>query len=100
MRSRVSSVWDRWQWTDAGQTRDCQWPRVGRQERRAEGVAHHRSAQPCGEDDLRTLLLFDGLTDEQVTQLCTNARIEVFEAGRVVEEGQDARRFLVLMDGE
>jgi len=63
-------------------------------------VAHHRSAQPCGGDDLRTLLLFDGLTDEQVTQLCTNARIEVFEAGPVVEEGQDARWFLVLMDGE
>jgi CRP-like cAMP-binding protein len=44
--------------------------------------------------------LFDGLTDEQLTQLCTNARIEVYEAGPVVEEGQDARLFLVLMDGE
>jgi signal transduction histidine kinase len=63
-------------------------------------VAHLRSEQPCGADDLRTLFLFDGLTDEQLTQLCTTARIEVYEAGPVVEEGQDARLFLVLMDGE
>ena len=27
-------------------------------------------------DDLRTLFLFDGLADEQLTQLCTSARIE------------------------
>lgn len=63
-------------------------------------MAHHRSEQRCGADDLRTLFLFDGLTDEQLTQLCTHARIEVYEACPVVEEGQDARLFLVLMDGE
>lgn len=63
-------------------------------------MAHHRSEQRCGADDLRTVFLFDGLTDEQLTQLCTHARIEVYEACPVVEEGQDARLFLVLMDGE
>jgi signal transduction histidine kinase len=63
-------------------------------------MVHHRSEEPCGVDDLRTLFLFDGLADGQLTQLCTSARIEVYEAGPVVEEGQDARLFLVLMDGE
>lgn len=37
-------------------------------------MAHHRS-EPCGAGDLRTLFLFDGLTDEQLRQHCTNARI-------------------------
>src|SRR4051812_7785844 len=63
-------------------------------------MVHHRSEEPCGVDDLRALFLFDGLADGQLTQLCTSARIEVYEAGPVVEEGQDASRFLVLMDGE
>jgi hypothetical protein len=30
-----------------------------------------------GADDLRKLLLFDGLTDEQLMQVCSNARIQV-----------------------
>jgi signal transduction histidine kinase len=63
-------------------------------------MVNHSSEEPCGVDDLRTLFLFDSLADEQLTQLCTSARIEVYEAGPVVEEGQDARLFLVLMDGE
>ncbi|MFG1932680.1 ATP-binding protein [Mycobacterium sp. NPDC048908] len=63
-------------------------------------VAHHRPEQPCSADDLRTLFLFEKLTDDQLAQLCTNARIEVFETGPVVEEGEDALLFLVLMDGE
>jgi signal transduction histidine kinase len=63
-------------------------------------MAHRRSEEPCGADDLRTLFLFDGLADQQLTQLCTTARIEVYEAGPVVEEGRDASLFLVLMDGE
>ena len=54
-------------------------------------MMHHRSAEPCGADDLRTLFLFDGLADQQLTQLCTTARIEVYEAGPVVEDGRDAR---------
>jgi signal transduction histidine kinase len=44
--------------------------------------------------------LFDGLADDQLAQLCTNARLEVYETGPVVEEGQDAKLFLVLVDGE
>jgi signal transduction histidine kinase len=63
-------------------------------------VAHHRSQQPCDADDLRTLSLFEGLTDEQLTQLCVDARIEVYEPGPVVKEGDHAALFLVLMDGE
>jgi hypothetical protein len=54
--------------------------------------SHRRSPtiakQLRGADDLRKLLLFDGLTDEQLTQVCSNARIQVYGAGPVVEEGR------------
>jgi CRP-like cAMP-binding protein len=63
-------------------------------------MLHHRSEEPCSADDLRTLFLFSGLAEEQLAQLCNTARIEVYEAGPVVDEGRDARLFLVLMDGE
>jgi signal transduction histidine kinase len=50
-------------------------------------------------DELRTLFLFEKLTDAQLDWLCQRGRVEVFPAGPVYTEGDPARSFYVLLEG-
>lgn len=63
-------------------------------------TTNYRHTEPCRTADLRTLFLFEELTDAQLAQLCGHAHIEVYDPGSVIEEGEDAVSFMVLMDGE
>ena len=54
----------------------------------------------CVPDELRTLFLFEALTDSQLQTLCENGHIAVFEPGPIVTEGDPATCFYVLLDGE
>lgn len=55
---------------------------------------------PCEPDELRTLFLFEALTDEQLAVLCTNGHIERYKPGRICIEGEPATCFYVLIEGE
>jgi signal transduction histidine kinase len=55
--------------------------------------------EPCTPDELRTLFLFEKLTDAQLEWLCQRGRVEVFPAGPVYTEGDPATAFYVLLDG-
>jgi signal transduction histidine kinase len=54
----------------------------------------------CTADELRTLFLFEKLTEDQLRWLCERGRIEVFQPGPVFLEGDPATCFYVLIDGE
>jgi signal transduction histidine kinase len=54
----------------------------------------------CLPDELRTLFLFEALSDEQLKMLCDHGHIQAFEPGPVVVEGEPATCFYVLLDGE
>ncbi|WP_328351750.1 ATP-binding protein [Mycobacterium sp. NBC_00419] len=56
--------------------------------------------EKCLPEELRTLFLFEALTDEQLRTLCENGHIQVFEPGPVCAEGDPATCFYVLLDGE
>jgi signal transduction histidine kinase len=56
--------------------------------------------QKCLPDELRTLFLFEALTDAQLETLCQNGHIATFEPGPVCVEGEPATCFYVLIDGE
>jgi signal transduction histidine kinase len=56
--------------------------------------------EKCLPDELRTLFLFEALSDEQLKMLCDNGKIQVFEPGPIVVEGDPATCFYVLLDGE
>jgi signal transduction histidine kinase len=58
------------------------------------------SQNSCLPDELRTLFLFEALSDEQLKMLCDNGHIETFEPGPVVVEGDPATCFYVLLDGD
>jgi signal transduction histidine kinase len=51
-------------------------------------------------EELRTLFLFERLTDEQLQWLSDNSRIEDVDAGQVFAEGEPAECFYVLLEGE
>src|SRR3954452_24199194 len=53
----------------------------------------------CDIDELRTLFLFEKLTDEQLGWLCARGSVESYEAGVVIREGDPATCFYVLLDG-
>jgi signal transduction histidine kinase len=55
---------------------------------------------PCDADELRTLFLFEKLSDEQLDVLCTNGHIEHYEPGPIIVEGEPATCFYVLIEGE
>jgi len=55
---------------------------------------------PCDPDELRTLFLFEGLTDEQLETLCTNGQIRQYQPGPICVEGEPATCFYVLIEGE
>jgi signal transduction histidine kinase len=51
-------------------------------------------------EELRTLFLFERLTDEQLQWLSDNSRIEDVDAGQVFAEGEPAECFYVMLEGE
>src|ERR1051325_10560012 len=53
----------------------------------------------CDVDELRTLFLFEKLTDEQLRWLCERGHIELHEPGFVIREGEPATCLYVLLDG-
>ena len=55
---------------------------------------------PCEPDELRSLFLFEALTDEQLAVLCSNGHIQHYEPGPICVEGEPATCFYVLIDGE
>ena len=54
----------------------------------------------CRPEELRSLFLFEALTDRQLEKLCHSGHVEVFEPGPVCTEGDPATCFYVLVDGE
>ena len=54
----------------------------------------------CLPSELRTLFLFEHLSDTQLQTLCDNGHIATFEPGPIVTEGAPATCFYVLIDGE
>lgn len=56
--------------------------------------------EKCVPDELRTLFLFEALTDEQLQTLCENGHVAVFEPGPICREGDPATCFYVMLDGE
>jgi signal transduction histidine kinase len=56
--------------------------------------------EKCLPDELRTLFLFEALTDEQLQMLCDNGHIQAFEPGPIIVEGEPATCLYVLLDGE
>ncbi|SEH92893.1 Cyclic nucleotide-binding domain-containing protein [Mycolicibacterium rutilum] len=56
--------------------------------------------EQCVRDELRTLFLFEKLSDEQLDTLCEAGSIETFPAGPVCVEGEPASCFYVMIDGE
>jgi signal transduction histidine kinase len=56
--------------------------------------------ETCLPDELRTLFLFEALSDKQLETLCRNGHIETYEPGPICAEGDPATCFYVLLDGE
>jgi signal transduction histidine kinase len=53
----------------------------------------------CDPEELRSLFLFEKLTDEQLGQLCREGYVETIQPGQVFTEGDPATCFYVLLDG-
>jgi signal transduction histidine kinase len=53
----------------------------------------------CDPAELRTLFLFEKLTDEQLGRLCSEGHVEVIEPGPVFAEGDPAENLYVLIEG-
>ncbi|OBI78745.1 ATP-binding protein [Mycobacterium sp. E740] len=58
------------------------------------------NGEECLREELRTLFLFEHLTDEQLDMLCADGHIETFPAGPICLEGEPATCFYVMIDGE
>jgi signal transduction histidine kinase len=56
--------------------------------------------EQCRPDDLRTLFLFEHLSQAQLEVLCADGHIETFPAGPLLREGEPARFFYVMIEGE
>jgi signal transduction histidine kinase len=56
--------------------------------------------RPCDPGELRSLFLFEALTDEQLAVLCAEGRVEQYEPGPICVEGEPATCFFVLIEGE
>src|SRR4051812_28140918 len=63
------------------------------------GVMNMTDRVVCDIDELRTLFLFEKLTDEQLRWLCERGGIESHEPGFVIREGEPATCFYVLLEG-
>src|ERR1044071_2541809 len=56
--------------------------------------------EQCLREELRTLFLFDALSDDQLDVLCANGHIETFPPGPLCVEGDTATCFYVMIEGE
>jgi signal transduction histidine kinase len=54
---------------------------------------------PCDPQELRTLFLFEKLTDDQLERLCQEGHVEIIEPGPVQTEGEPAANLYVLIEG-
>jgi signal transduction histidine kinase len=54
----------------------------------------------CNRDELRTLFLFEALSDEHLDWLCSRGHVEFVEPGYLSREGDPAESFYVLLEGE
>ncbi|MFF5296351.1 ATP-binding protein [Paractinoplanes globisporus] len=59
-----------------------------------------REQLPCDTAELRSLFLFEKLSDDQLEWLCRNGHVERFDPGYVYREDDLATSFYVLLDGE
>jgi signal transduction histidine kinase len=66
----------------------------------AEPEVSAPSQLPCDIDELRTLFLFEKLTEEQLDWLCRNGHVEVLDPGYAFREGEPAAALYVLLEGE
>jgi signal transduction histidine kinase len=64
-----------------------------------EIVTEPAQPMPCNKDELRTVFLFEKLTDDQLEWLCREGHVELFPAGPVFTEGDPATCFYVLLEG-
>ncbi|WP_375503253.1 ATP-binding protein [uncultured Jatrophihabitans sp.] len=53
----------------------------------------------CELDELRTLFLFEKLSDDQLDWLCRHGKTERYEPGWIYREGEPGRCFYVVLDG-
>src|SRR5262245_11593747 len=53
----------------------------------------------CSVEELRTLFLFEKLSDDQLQWLCERGHVELIEPGPVYAEGSPATCFYVLLEG-
>ncbi len=53
----------------------------------------------CDPAELRTLFLFEKLSDQQLDRLCAEGHVEIVEPGPVFAEGEAARNLYVLIEG-
>src|SRR6478609_3485054 len=53
----------------------------------------------CTPDLLRTLFLFEALSDERLTYLCDHGTVVEIEPGFLYRQGEDSTCFYVLLDG-
>jgi signal transduction histidine kinase len=53
----------------------------------------------CDTEELRSLFLFEKLSDEQLSHLCAEGRTEIIEPGVVYTEGEPATCLYVLIEG-
>ncbi|MFD7433866.1 ATP-binding protein [Streptomyces sp. NPDC059861] len=60
-------------------------------------MSGHR--MPCNPQEIGALFLFERLSPEQLERLCTEGRVEQFEAGPVYTEGDPATCFYVMIEG-
>jgi signal transduction histidine kinase len=63
-------------------------------------TAFHPDERHCDANEIRSLFLFEGLDEAQLAQVCAGGRIDTAAPGPIVEEGQPASTFYVLLDGE
>ena len=56
-------------------------------------------SMPCSKDELRTLFLFEKLTDDQLDWLCREGHVELIPTGPLFTEGDPATCFYVLLEG-
>ncbi|MFF4229593.1 ATP-binding protein [Streptomyces sp. NPDC001820] len=58
-----------------------------------------RQTNPCSQEELGSLFLFEKLDPEQLARLCREGHVETFEPGPVYTEGDAAACFYVLLEG-
>ncbi|MER6425007.1 ATP-binding protein [Streptomyces sp. NPDC001137] len=54
---------------------------------------------PCSPQEIGSLFLFEKLTPQQLGRLCSEGRVERYEAGPVYAEGEPATCFFVMIEG-